>query len=142
MDKLTKLGTELAILLRREHASRAELRGIDKRIRELTQEIQSGEIGTLYPADPQTEKFSVPAHVVMRKNADPVPLRHDHQDGGSTFALTPIADVLTSGSGSMSAIVPCPGPMKFGQVGMLCEDSRPHVHTADGIVHPTSISDL
>jgi hypothetical protein len=75
-----------------------------------------------------TERMALPAHVALRKNSDPVPLRADHLDGGNTFRLNPIADTLTSGT--IARIVECPDN---------CAISSGHVHTADGEIHPTSV---
>jgi hypothetical protein len=76
----------------------------------------------------RVELLTCGAHVALRKNSDPVPLRADHLDGGNTFRLNPIADTLTSGT--IARIVECPDN---------CGISSGHVHTADGEIHPTSV---
>jgi hypothetical protein len=131
VDKITQYGSELAMLLRREEAHRLELLACGERIEELTKLILAEAPGTLYgttTTDPPTERMALPAHVALRKNSDPVPLRADHLDGGNTFRLNPIADTLTSGT--IARIVECPGN---------CGISSGHVHTADGEIHPTSV---
>jgi hypothetical protein len=141
VDKITQYGAELAMLLRREEAHRLELLTCGERIEELTKLILAEAPGTLYgttTTDPPTERVTLrraatgelimPAHVALRKNSDPVPLRADHLDGGNTFRLNPIADTLTSGT--IARIVECPDN---------CGISSGHVHTADGEIHPTSV---
>jgi hypothetical protein len=131
VDKITQYGAELAMLLRREEAHRVELLTCGARIEELTKLILTEAPGTLYGTtitEMPTERMALPAHVALRKNSDPVPLRADHLDGGNTFRLNPIADTLTSGT--IARIVECPDN---------CGISSGHVHTADGEIHPTSV---
>lgn len=71
------------------------------------------------------------------RNQAPVPMsrpmRPDHQDGGSTFALTPIADSTSYAiTETMPALVPC--PRTSGGDMASCLELAAHLHQADGEV--------
>lgn len=61
-----------------------------------------------------------------------VPMRPDHPDGGSTFALNPLMTAVTE---QLPAPVSCPR-----HSGQDCPELHPHLHLADGSV--TRIRDL
>jgi hypothetical protein len=127
MNKLEQYGAELAMLMRRQDGHLREWDFCEEQIVKLRQLILDEPTGTLYGADPAaTAVLAVPA--ALRRTDEPVPLRSDRLDGGNTFRLSPIGDELTSGS--MATIVQC---------SPTCLALEPHIHTADGAVHPTQL---
>jgi hypothetical protein len=129
VNKLEQYGAEYALLLRRQAGHVREWDNCEARLRELYVLIVADDVdGTLYGAKAETARMSVPASVQLRQTEVPLPMRSDRLDGGDTFALSPIGDELTSGS--LFAIVPCPPG---------CVQNNPHIHTADGAVHPTRL---
>lgn len=141
MNNLQQWGMELALLIRRRDAARAEWDDATTKIEQLCERISSEPTGTLYGSHTGeqlqvernavgwtvTSSASAPVETPKPRNQAPVPmsrpLRTDHQDGGSTFALTPIADTVT-----MPAVHQCPRA-----TGGQCPEQMAHIHTADGI---------
>lgn len=135
MTNIERLGAELALAIRRQDAARAVLAEATATVDSLCNQISAEPTGTLYGAGSGEYPRIDPArdyaeqHLSVERNAvgwavttAPVPMRRDHQDGGSTFRLTPIADAAETAT--LPAVVPCSG----------CGEQAVHVHTADGDV--------
>lgn len=160
-NNLERWGAELAMLLRREVEQRAVLADTLDKIEEVCKRITTEPTGTLYGAgtgehpELTVERNAVgwavtsPAEwahgtspVQKPRNQAPVPMarpmRDDHQDGGSTFRLTPIADSTSYAiTETLPAVVSCPGVgLELGTQERhdLCPEVSVHVHTADGDV--------
>jgi hypothetical protein len=134
VNNLQQWGMELALLIRRRDAATDELTAVNAQIDAICQRISDEPTGTLYGTQTGEQPRIDPvewAHgtspAQKPRNQAPVPmsrpLRTDHQDGGSTFALTPIADTVT-----LPAVLPCPRT-----TGGQCAEQAIHVHTAMGV---------
>lgn len=134
MNNLQQWGMELALLIKRQDAARAEWDDVTAKIDAVWKRISEEPSGTLYgmqtgeqPRIDPVEWIAGTSLAQKPRNQAPVPmsrpLRTDHQDGGSTFALTPIADTVT-----LPAVLPCPRT-----TGGQCSEQAIHVHTAMGV---------
>lgn len=142
MNNLQQWGMELALLIRRRDAALAELADVDAKWDVAVKRISEEPSGTLYGSQtgeqPAVARNAVgwsveperAPEVAKPRNQAPVPmsrpLRTDHLDGGSTFALTPIADTVT-----MPAVVPCP---RLSGDPLACLEQAAHLHQLDGAV--------
>lgn len=156
MNNLQQWGMELALLIRRRDAALAELADVDAKWDVAVKRISEESSGTLYGSQTGEQPavarnavgWSVEPERVSEARIDPVewiagtspaqkprnqapvpmsrPLRTDHLDGGSTFALTPIADTVT-----MPAVVPCP---RLSGDPLACLEQAAHLHQLDGVV--------
>lgn len=162
MNNLEMYGLELALLIKRQDAARAVLAEVTERIDAICKQISDEPSGTLYGSQ-TGEHFQVERNAVgwavtssapsgagwdsfvertepstlKPRNQAPVPMtrpmRPDHQDGGSTFALTPIADSTSYAiTETMPALVPC--PRTSGGDMASCLELAAHLHQADGEV--------
>lgn len=80
------------------------------------------------PSEAVTETFNAfgPPLPDKHANAGHILDREPQERGQSTMAWQPVADTI-----GMSHLVPCPR-VRDGE----CPELQPHVHTADGGVHP------
>lgn len=133
MNGAQRIGAELVMLFRREADAIEELKRVRAMIGNMLRDVRemppdalyvhTGEMPAVTPEPEPEERF---------EERRIMPMRPDHLDGGSTFALNPLMTAITE---QLPAPVSCPR-----LAGQDCPELHPHLHLADGSV--TKIRDL
>lgn len=126
-SELERLGAELAVTLRTEKMAFDAYEQAKQKADALITQIQSDQnVGALYG---RTREH--PLQAVQRA-------MRDHTDTGNTYRLTPLADGMSLNTGTIR--VPCPNSeARAVDDEAPCRETAPHIHTADGAVHPTTM---
>lgn len=120
MNQAERLGAKLTMLIRREFGQQQALAETQEKINQAYIEIQNMDASALYAHTSEIPRVSGSAEVTQIRA-----LRPEREDGGSTYALTPIADTVT-----MPAVMDCPN--SSAPELNRCREIAPHVHYVSG----------
>lgn len=94
MNRAEFLGAQLIMLIRREYEQECALAETRTKINDAYVEVQTMQAGQLYASTGELPRVASEPGRSSSAVTQARPMRTDHQDGGSTFALTPIADTV------------------------------------------------